>query len=533
MSLDFIKPDYSNDFNYPSLSRKDLMYLDSIKSIDCPIKKINRINTNRDWSINLYNLDIEKSVPARKSVFINKVDFINKIDDIEKARPNKEVILKKPDFMLNISDIEKAHPNKNLWKSQRHINPLNPVYKLPSYIKAEPVKPRNFIRNQIDISDIEKTKPNKLYPMKMRAFKTYDEIKGVHPKKPYERKEIHDSLNYSDLNIKKNNFRNTNPLEPEYDNNYGGFIQGTKPDLPYYHFSSKNTLNVEDIHGAVAGSLNHYADFKYDNKQRFDTRDIEGAYADTKKHGIVTNRCTNPLQPNYKLIGSNELYDCFGEMINNNELNKNDNLDTSMTNSKLRNIYDYKNKENNNKFNYNNNNNLAYSYQFFNMPKSEIKERKMNKSMSYGEIKSQLPILNIKKNKNKAYSIRHNLLNENEKNDIIENNYEKPFPNYELKHDSLLKLGHPNKNNRLDIKLQKQKKNLNEKNLFKQRIKLKNYHDLELSGNNKSHLINDRYYIYDGKEIINNGMGTLYNKLFDDKESNENKMDNLIKRNEI
>ena len=532
MSLEFIKPDYSNDFNYPSLSRKDLMYLDSIKSIDFPIKKINRINTNRDWSINLYNLDIEKSVPARKSVFINKVDFINKIDDIEKARPNKEVILKKPDFMLNISDIEKAHPNKNLWKSKRHVNPLNPVYKLPSYIKAEPAKPRNFIRNQIDISDIEKTKPNKLYPMKMRAFKTYDEIKGVHPNKPYERKEIHDSFNYSDLNIKKNKFRNTNPLEPEYDNNYGGFIKGTKPDLPYYHFSSKDTLNVEDIHGAVAGSLNHYADFKYDNKQRFDTRDIEGAYADTKKHGIVTKRCTNPLQPNYKLIGNHELYDCFGEMINNNEMNKNNNLDTSRLNSKLRNIDDYKNKDNN-KFNYNNNNNLAYSYQFFNMPKSDRQQRKMSKSMSYGEIKTQLPLLNEKKIKNKAYLIRHNLLNENEKNEILENTYEKPFPNYELKHDSLLKLGHPNKNNRLDIKLQNKKKNLSERDLFKNKIKLKNYHDLELSGNNKSHLINNRYYIYDGKEVINNGMGTLYNKLFNDKESNEKKMDNIIKRCDI
>jgi len=139
----------------------------------------------------------------KNSVFTNKVDFINKIDDIERARPSKEVILNKPNFNLDISDIERAHPKKLFWNSQRHVNPLNPVYKLPSYIKAEPEAPPKFIRNQIDISDIEKTKPNKLYPMKIRSFKTYDEIKGVHPKKPYVRKEIHDSLNLSDINIKK------------------------------------------------------------------------------------------------------------------------------------------------------------------------------------------------------------------------------------------------------------------------------------------------------------------------------------------
>ena len=66
MSLELIQPDYNNDFNYPSLTRKDLMYLDSINSRDCPIRKINQINTKRDWSTNLYNLDIEKSVPKKQ-----------------------------------------------------------------------------------------------------------------------------------------------------------------------------------------------------------------------------------------------------------------------------------------------------------------------------------------------------------------------------------------------------------------------------------------------------------------------------------
>ena len=73
---------YSNDFDYPSLNRKDLMVLDTIRDRDFPIRKINQINTNRDWSTNLYNLDIEKSVPFKTGIYINKIDYTNKNDDI-------------------------------------------------------------------------------------------------------------------------------------------------------------------------------------------------------------------------------------------------------------------------------------------------------------------------------------------------------------------------------------------------------------------------------------------------------------------
>ena len=46
----------SIDFNYPSLNRKDLLDLSKINIKSCQFKKL---NTNRDWSLNLYNLDIE------------------------------------------------------------------------------------------------------------------------------------------------------------------------------------------------------------------------------------------------------------------------------------------------------------------------------------------------------------------------------------------------------------------------------------------------------------------------------------------
>ena len=107
-----LEPNFRDDFNYPSLNRKDLMNLDTIKEKDFPIKKINQINSKRDWSKNLYNLDIDKSYSKKNYIYLNKVDFINKIDDIEKARPTKEKLLIKPNYILNVRDIEKAYPKK-------------------------------------------------------------------------------------------------------------------------------------------------------------------------------------------------------------------------------------------------------------------------------------------------------------------------------------------------------------------------------------------------------------------------------------
>ncbi len=137
------EPNFRDDFNYPALNRRDLMNLDTIKEKDYPRKKINQINSKRNWSINLYNLDIDKSYPKKTDIYLNKVDFINKIDDIEKARPTKEKILNKPNYVFNVRDIEKAYPkkeirfqginyfNKNKNKNKKAENKiLTPPYKL-------------------------------------------------------------------------------------------------------------------------------------------------------------------------------------------------------------------------------------------------------------------------------------------------------------------------------------------------------------------------------------------------------------------
>ena len=46
------------DYNYRSLNRNDLMSLSVVNEADMKIKKFKQLDSKRDWSINLYNMDI-------------------------------------------------------------------------------------------------------------------------------------------------------------------------------------------------------------------------------------------------------------------------------------------------------------------------------------------------------------------------------------------------------------------------------------------------------------------------------------------
>ena len=127
------EPNYNEDYNYPSLNRKDLMSLDTIKEKDFPRKKINSINSKRNWSQNLNNLDIDKSYPKRNDIFLNKIDFINKLDDIEKARPNKAKIINKSNYMLNVQNLEKEYPKKGNNLNIKKYNSLENKLLVPQY----------------------------------------------------------------------------------------------------------------------------------------------------------------------------------------------------------------------------------------------------------------------------------------------------------------------------------------------------------------------------------------------------------------
>jgi len=206
------KPDFSDDFNYPSLNRKDLMILDTIKEKDFKRKGINRLISNRDWSMGLYNLDIDKSFPKRRDRYLNKIDFINKIDDIEKARPNKEKRLNKPNFSLNVRDIEKAYPRKERQFHGKIHNEnnvdnkynLNKVYQRPineniRYNHNEINKSNDFYYKR-NIFDFPKNnnnfKRNNYSSLKTQNLtKSLDTLKVLQSQKNY-KDTIHDIFNH-------------------------------------------------------------------------------------------------------------------------------------------------------------------------------------------------------------------------------------------------------------------------------------------------------------------------------------------------
>ena len=305
------------DYSLPSLSKKDTMSLSTINSNDAKIRPFKKMDTQRDWSINLYNLDIERSCPKRFGVFTNKVDFINKVDDIERTNPKiLHYKLDKPEYNLSNADIEKSSPNMGNLKTTRCTNPLEPKYNLAKVEELPNEIPR-FIRDSIDIKDIDGAKPKKYFKWQTRETFPADNhgIDGSKPKKKYVRQTKYNNIDYSDLtrDIFKTK-RHTNPLDPVYELKYKngesytyGLIEKSKPQTNYpYSYPDPFALRVNDIMGAQAGSKNRINKFTGNNYE-LTTKDIRGCSAGSLKKGITTQRCTNPLVPKYQMPGAVEL----------------------------------------------------------------------------------------------------------------------------------------------------------------------------------------------------------------------------------
>ena len=304
------------DYNYPSLNRKDTMYLSTMTHKDFPIKKFKQLQTRRNWSINLYNLDIEGSSPRKFGAFHQKIDFTNKNDDIEKSYPKKlHIKLKKPEYNLSNSDIDYSNPQCVNTKIKRHLNPLQPKYQLPKGNPYPPYEPK-FLKDSINVDDIEGAKPKKIIGrMLTRDTMNINDIKDSWPKRPYIRKSKYEYIDYNDVtNTDFKSSRNTNPLDPFYvmkfvDGSKSKFgpIEKSKPHTDYqYKFKIPFNLKVDDIEGSNIGSKNKIKKFISKNFC-YDISDIKGAKSGTLLKGIYTERKTNPLCPKYKYPGNEEL----------------------------------------------------------------------------------------------------------------------------------------------------------------------------------------------------------------------------------
>ena len=348
------------DYHYPSLNRKDTMYLSTMTQKDFPIKKFKQLHTKRNWSINLYNLDIEGSSPRKFGAFHQKIDYTNKNDDIEKSFPKKlHLKLNKPEYNLSNSDIEFSNPQCVKSKIKRHLNPLEPKYQLPKANPYPPYEPK-FLKDSITVDDIEGAKPRKVIGrMQLRNTMNIEDIIDSWPKKPYIRKSKYEYINYKDVtNTEFKTNRNTNPLDPFYvmkfvdgTNNKFGPIEKSKPHTGYqYMFKIPFNLKNDDIEGSNIGSKNKIKNFTSKNFC-YDISDIKGTKSGTLLKGIYTERRTNPLCPKYKYPGNEELK---GHYENNpyNNYNKSNNASISRSKSMSNNL---KRNEDNKDKNKNNN----------------------------------------------------------------------------------------------------------------------------------------------------------------------------------
>ena len=345
----------NTDFNYPSLNRKDLMYLSTVNNNDHFLRKFKQLHTKRNWSLNLYNLDIEGSSPRKFGAFNQKADYINKNDDIEKSTPTKlHIKLNKPEYNLSNTDIEYSQPNCVTCKIKRHLNPLEPKY---NFSKCEEYPPyeTKFIRDNIDVKDIEGAKPRKIISMKqLNVSLKNDDVQDSWPKKPYLRKTKYEYMDYRDVtHAEFQTKRNTNPLNPFYKLN---FVDGTKVKFgpieknrplvgSQYLYKVPFNLKIDDIEGSNIGSKNKYKKFKGYN-YCYNISDIKGAQSGTLLKGITTKRKTNPLWPKYKYLGEEELKG----YIDNNPYNNYNTLSSINRSKSLSNNLkkDINNKNNNN-----------------------------------------------------------------------------------------------------------------------------------------------------------------------------------------
>ena len=310
------KPDYNNDFNYPSLNRKDLMSLDTIKEKDFKKRGINRLISNRGWSMGLYNRDIDKSFPKRRDLYLNKIDFINKIDDIEKARPNKERIFNKPNFSLNVRDIEKAYPKKERQFHGKIYNEnkseINEIYKPKNennrYIKLvsnnyeknynmdengnNGIFKRNIfnLSNYIDTVNIKNKinrRKNNSLKIKSHNTKSLDTLGVLQSQKNY-KDTIHDIFNHYPNYIKK------------FESNRDFYYLNHNHDL---HLGEQNKNNRLDV---LMDKSNKYILYDYERKINILDKNTKNIKSMLLKPNLIKINRQIPIE--FKNQGLEKLY---------------------------------------------------------------------------------------------------------------------------------------------------------------------------------------------------------------------------------
>jgi hypothetical protein len=265
--------------------------------------------------------DIEgaRSQPKYK-VYLNKPQFLN--SDIP-GSTSKQLIHGKNtrDNNLYIDDIEGTRRTikDRMMRTNRHVNPLEPNYPLPSFIPVEPVIPP-FRRDVMDTSDIDGTKamPERAFTGPPKDTMNISDIAGASPGLKHQKllatMRPRDFLNAQDVCARTHRHvdrthRVTDPCQPTY-TMHGMVIADdnrSKPKQPPKYIADGHLLQTKDISGAVADTRSAAPFVRREFRNTNFIGDIQGAKADTIMHSIHSNRMSNPLQPVYQSLDPGEL----------------------------------------------------------------------------------------------------------------------------------------------------------------------------------------------------------------------------------
>ena len=188
---------------------------------------------------------------------------------------------------MDPGDIEKAQPCTRTFRTQRVVNPLEPVYALASCELAGAPAAR-FLRDATDVSDIEGC-----------AVRAKREVA------------VRDPLLVADLAQKRRTFasesafRGTDPLRPVY-RVHDMTVEDDAKTRPRGAVAAPRgkpnlALDTSDIEGAQADTVASV--LKCKARATYVAAPVEGAQADTLERGLQSKRnYTHPLAPAYVLL---------------------------------------------------------------------------------------------------------------------------------------------------------------------------------------------------------------------------------------
>jgi len=321
---------FEDHFNWPSANKTDTMYLSTIRNQEPGVQKR---SFTRDRSANLDISDIEKAKPYYQGYqYTQKETFANRNDDIAGSRPKKlHQPLEKVYYGLRNDDIAGTKPQSHKFVTTRvPINPLTPEYKLPQ-VEIRVPSPPKFVRDNIDIKDIEGAKPNPYTRYNIqRKTNQVEDIDGAKPKKEWIPEGKPSSLDVRDINYfwEFHTKRQTDPLSPRYkvvseDNKLVEYGQlDNKATIRHPKDVNKVTssdLRTGDIDGAQASTSVQKVNGLVTRDTFMKTQDIPGAQIATLKKGMSTLRQTNPIWPAYRVPGHSEPPPVYTKNLGNSQ----------------------------------------------------------------------------------------------------------------------------------------------------------------------------------------------------------------------